>query len=180
MTETALGSGTAMQVAGRIIDRVPPGRLVPVSVAAAVAGFGLFTVQLSADASYWGLCATMLLMGAGGGATMMPAMTAATRGLSHDEAPAASTTVNLITTTSGAAGLAGASVVLSALMNGLVPDGADSEGGALQAVHGMSPQDHAAIAGPLAGAFRHTYLFALALLALALIPALLLPRHDTK
>ncbi|WP_433465596.1 DHA2 family efflux MFS transporter permease subunit [Spirillospora sp. CA-128828] len=169
----ALGSGTAMQVAGRIIDRVPPGRLVPVSIVTALTGFVLFTVQLSADASYWGLCATMLLMGAGGGATMMPAMTAATRGLPHDRVPAASATVNLINTMSGAIGMAVTSVVLSTLMSDLVPDG---EGGALQAVHRLGTEE---IAGPLADAFQDTYMFAIGLLALALIPALLLPRRPT-
>ncbi|TDD79520.1 DHA2 family efflux MFS transporter permease subunit [Actinomadura darangshiensis] len=170
----AFGSGTAMQVAGRIVDRVPPGRLVPVSIATALTGFVLFIVQLSADASYWGLCATMLLMGAGGGATMMPAMTAATRGLAHDRAPAASATVNLINTMSGAVGLAVVSVVLSTLMSDLVPDG---EGGALQAVHRLGT---AGIAEPLADAFQHTYMFATGLLALALIPALLLPRRSAE
>ncbi|WP_433243207.1 DHA2 family efflux MFS transporter permease subunit [Actinomadura nitritigenes] len=175
----ALGSGTAMQVAGRIVDRVPPGRLVPVSVTTALAGFALFTVQLSADAPYWGLCAAMLLMGAGGGATMMPAMTAATRGMSHEQAPAASTTVNLVNTASGAIGTALASVVLSTLMSGLVPDDPDG-GGALQAVHRLSPRAHEAVAGPLADAFRHTYAFALVLLALALVPALLLPRRTAR
>ncbi|MFB4299808.1 DHA2 family efflux MFS transporter permease subunit [Actinomadura sp. NTSP31] len=171
----ALGSGTAMQVAGRIADRVPPGRLVPVSIAIALTGFTLFTVQLSADAPYWGLCAAMLLMGAGGGATMMPAMTAATRGMAREQAPAASTTVNLVNTASGAIGTALASVVLSALMSGLVPGA--PEGGALQAVHGLTPEAHDAIAGQLSDAFRHTYAFALGLLALALVPALFLPRR---
>jgi EmrB/QacA subfamily drug resistance transporter len=175
----ALGSGTAMQVAGRIVDRVPPGRLVPVSIATALTGFALFTVQLSADAPYWGLCAAMVLMGAGGGATMMPAMTAATRGMSHGQAPAASTTVNLVNTASGAIGTALASVVLSTLMSGLVPDDPDG-GGALQAVHRLSPRAHDAIAGPLADAFQHTYAFALGLLALALVPALLLPRRTPQ
>ncbi|SPT60794.1 DHA2 family efflux MFS transporter permease subunit [Actinomadura madurae] len=170
----ALGSGTAMQVAGRIIDRVPPGRLVPVSIVTALTGFGLFTAQLGADSSYWGLCATMLLMGAGGGATIMPAMTAATRGLPHDRAPAASATVNLINTMSGAVGMAVTSVVLSALMSDLVPDG---EGGALQAVHRLGTKE---LAGPLAETFQHTYLFAIGLLALALVPALLLPRRPAE
>ncbi|MWA01470.1 hypothetical protein F8568_013990 [Actinomadura sp. LD22] len=105
-------------------------------------------------------------------------MTAATRGISHEQAPAASTTVNLVNTTSGAIGTALASVVLSTLMSGLVPD--DPDGGALQAVRRLSPQAHAAVAGPLADAFQHTYAFALGLLALALVPALLLPRRAPR
>ncbi|GGU94519.1 multidrug resistance protein B [Actinomadura cremea] len=174
----ALGSGVAMQIAGRITDRVPPGRTVPVAVAMGLTGFALFAAQLSADAPYWALCATMALMGAGGGATMMPAITAATRGMSHAQAPAASTTVNLINTTSGAIGTALASVVLATRMDDLVP--AAGEGGALQAVHALGADARAAIAGPLAGTFQHTYLFAVAVIALAIVPALLLPRRRAE
>ncbi|WP_067451000.1 DHA2 family efflux MFS transporter permease subunit [Actinomadura macra] len=170
----ALGSGTAMQFAGRLIDRIPAGRLVPVAIATALTGFALFTFQLSADASYWGLCGAMVLMGAGGGATMMPTMTTATRGMSHDQAPAASTSVNLVNTTSAAVGLAVTSVVLSAFMSGIVPDDGD---GTLQALHRLSPQGHAAIAQPLSDAFQHTYLVALGIMALSLVPALFLPRR---
>ncbi|WP_242614124.1 DHA2 family efflux MFS transporter permease subunit [Actinomadura roseirufa] len=170
----ALGSGTAVQVAGRLADRVAPGRLVPAAITTSLAGFALFTARLGPDASYWGLCGAMVLMGAGGGATMMPTMTAATRGMSHARAPAASTTINMINTTSAAVGTAASSVVLSALLSGVVP--AD-EGGALQALHRLSPQAHAAIAGRLADAFQHTYAFATVMLALALIPAAFLPRR---
>ncbi|MFC6886911.1 DHA2 family efflux MFS transporter permease subunit, partial [Actinomadura yumaensis] len=168
----ALASGVTMQVAGRIIDRVAPGRFVPCAIAVAFAGFALFAVQLSADAPYWGLWGAMLLMGAGGGATMMPTMTTASRGLSNERTPAASTTVNLVNTTSAAIGTAVASVLLTTFMAGLVP----GDGG-LQALHRLGPDEHAAIAGPLAGAFRDTYGFALVLMALALVPALLLPRR---
>ncbi|MQY05173.1 DHA2 family efflux MFS transporter permease subunit [Actinomadura macrotermitis] len=164
----ALASGVAMQVAGRIIDRVPPGRLVPVAIATSLTGYVLFALQLSADASYWGLGAAMLLMGAGGGATMMPAMTAASRGMTGDRGPAASTTVNLITTTMSAVGIAVASVLLSALL---------PVDGGLQALHRLSPQAHDAIAADLAEAFQHGYLMAIGLIALALVPALLLPRR---
>src|SRR5690606_29560621 len=75
----ALASGVTMQIAGRLIDRFPPGRYLPVSIAVGIAGFLLFRAQLDTDGSYWGLCAAMLLMGAGGGGTLMPAITTATR-----------------------------------------------------------------------------------------------------
>ncbi|WP_242910853.1 DHA2 family efflux MFS transporter permease subunit [Actinomadura terrae] len=170
----ALGSGVAVQVAGRLVDRIPAGRLVPVAIATSVTGFTLFTVQLDADASYWGLCAAMVLMGAGGGGTMMPTMTTATRGMSHERAPAASTTVNLVNTTSAAIGMALASVILTAFMSGVVPD---TGGGTLQALHRLTPEAHAAVAEPLSGAFRDTYWFAVGIMLLALIPASFLPKH---
>ncbi|MCX0275388.1 hypothetical protein NLM24_32880 [Nocardia zapadnayensis] len=61
----ALAPGATMQVAGRLIDRIPLGRYLPGSIAVALTGFVLFVIQLDADAPYWALAATMLLMGAG-------------------------------------------------------------------------------------------------------------------
>ncbi|GAA1527478.1 MFS transporter [Actinomadura kijaniata] len=158
----ALASGTAMQVTGRIVDRVGPGRVVPFGVVTAVAGFGLFVFLLSADVPYWALGGAMLLMGAGGGSTIMPAMTAATKQLAPGQAASGSTTVNLVNTTMGAVGTAVISVVLAANL----PGGSG-------ALRGAVPAD----AGALAEAFRGTYVWSLAFVALAIVPALLIPRR---
>ncbi|MFI0357286.1 DHA2 family efflux MFS transporter permease subunit [Actinomadura sp. 9N407] len=171
----ALASGTMMQFAGWLADKFTPGRTVPVSITIGASGFGLFAYQLSADGSYWGLAGALLLMGAGGGSTMMPLMTAATRRMSKDQAPAASTTINLINTTMGAVGMAIASVLLSGAMASRVPLAAE---GGLQALQRLSADARAAIAPGLAEAFQHTYVWAVALMALSLLPALLLPRRD--
>ncbi|MGC4989014.1 DHA2 family efflux MFS transporter permease subunit [Nocardia salmonicida] len=164
----ALASGATMQVAGRLIDRIPPGRYLPVSITVALTGFVLFVVQLDADAPYWALCLTMVLMGAGGGGTMMPVMTTATRPLSREQQPAGSTVLNMISTTSMAIGTAVASVTLGALL---------PVAGGLQALHAMTADQRAELAPALADAFQHTYLIAPVMIALALVPALLLPRR---
>ncbi|MGW1738257.1 DHA2 family efflux MFS transporter permease subunit [Nocardia sp. NPDC001965] len=166
----ALASGATMQVAGRLIDRIPPGRYLPASIIVALTGFVLFMIQLDADAPYWALCATMLLMGAGGGGTMMPVLTTATRPLNRDQQPAGSTVLNMISTTALALGTAATSVTLAALL--------PADGG-LQAVHAMDPARRSALTPALAEAFQHTYLIAPVMIALALIPALLLPRRRT-
>ncbi|WP_019633651.1 DHA2 family efflux MFS transporter permease subunit [Actinomadura atramentaria] len=165
----ALASGLTMQVAGRLIERVPPGRYLPCSILVALTGFTLFMLQVDAHAPYWRLCATMLLMGAGGGGTMMPAITVATRKLSREDAPGGSTLVNLTTTTVSAIGTAVAAVLLAALL---------PVGGGLQALHRLGPDAHAALAPRLADAFQHTYLLAVVLMALAVIPAALLSRKE--
>ncbi|MFD4439017.1 DHA2 family efflux MFS transporter permease subunit [Nocardia sp. NPDC058519] len=164
----ALASGATMQVAGRLIDRIPPGRYLPASITVALTGFVLFVIQLDADAPYWALCLTMVLMGAGGGATMMPVMTTATRPLSREQQPAGSTVLNMISTTSMAIGTAVASVTLGALL---------PVAGGLQALHAMTADQRAELAPALADAFQHTYLIAPVMIALALVPALLLPRR---
>ncbi|RMI40702.1 DHA2 family efflux MFS transporter permease subunit [Actinomadura harenae] len=165
----AFASGTAMQVAGRLADRIGPGRIVPVSIAVAATGFALLAVQLTADGSYWGIGAATMLIGAGGGATIMPAMTAATKGVSHDQAPAASTTVNLVTTTMAAVGTASSAALLSARL----PDGG------LQAVHRMTGAAREAAAPALAHAFQFTYLLPLSLVVASLVPALLIHHRST-
>jgi hypothetical protein len=50
---------------------------------------------------------------------------------------------------------------------------AESSGGSgFEALHGLTPAQHAAVAGPLADAFASTFVWGLALLALAFVPAL--------
>lgn len=164
----ALASGLAMQVGGRLIDRVPPGRYLPVSITMALTGFGLFVSQLDADTPYWVLGAAMLLMGAGGGGTMMPLITTATRPLSREQQPAGSTVLNMISTTSTAIGTAVISVALGALL---------PVTGGLQALHAMTSDQRAELAPALADSFQHTYLIVPVMIALALVPALLLPRR---
>jgi len=173
----ALASGTVTQFAGRMADKVNPARTVPLTIALAAAGFGLFAYQLSADASYWGLGVALLLIGAGGGASMMPLMTAATRRMPQDQAASASTTINLINNTSSAIGMAVASVLLSSAMAARVP--VAREGG-LQAVQGLSESARAQLAPALADAFQFTAFFSVAMIALSLVPALLLPRRDQR
>ncbi|MFC9894939.1 DHA2 family efflux MFS transporter permease subunit [Nocardia sp. NPDC127579] len=167
----ALASGATMQVAGRLIDRIPPGRYLPVSITVALTGFLLFLVQLDADAPYWALCATMLLMGAGGGGTIMPVITTATRPLHRDQQAAGSTVLNMISTTSMAIGTAVASVTLGARI---------PVAGGIQTMHGMDPARRAEVAPGVAEAFQHTYLIAPALITLSLVPALLLPRRKIR
>ncbi|WP_245558179.1 DHA2 family efflux MFS transporter permease subunit [Nocardia thailandica] len=164
----ALASGTTMQVAGRLIDRVPPGRYLPFSITVALTGFTLFAVLLDTDAPYGALAAAMLLMGAGGGGTMMPLLTTATRPLRREQQPAGSTVLNMISTTATVLGTAITSVTLGALL---------PVDGGLQELHALPPADRAALTPALADAFQHTYLIAPLLIALAAVPALLLPRR---
>lgn len=145
----ALGSGLTMQVAGRLVDRFPPGRIVLTGILIATTGFLSFAAQLAADGPYWGLLMSIALVGIGGGSSLMPTITAATRALPPAQIAAGNTVVGLLSALASATGTAVLSVVLT---------------GAL-----------AANPGPGA-AIQQTYLVVALLVGSALLPALLLPR----
>ncbi|GAA0938848.1 DHA2 family efflux MFS transporter permease subunit [Actinocorallia libanotica] len=163
-----LATGVTMQLATRLVDRIPPGRVVALGAVVAPAGVLLFLIQATADAPYWRLMAAMAVMGVGIGMTLMPATAAGTRGLSHDDAPAASTGLMIIQQVAVATGTA----LISARLTGAVTD-------RLPHVHDLDQAFAlpASAAPALADAFQSTYLWVAALLAASLLPALFLPRR---
>lgn len=147
-----LAAGVTMQFSGRLADKVAPRWLVAGGVTTAALGMGLLTLQLSDTTAYWRVAVPLLVLGIGVGTTMMPTMAAATRGLSADDAPSASTALQITSQVAAATGVAFFSVMLS--ING---------GGTTTPTH--------------AGPFADTYLWAVALMLAAVLPALLLPRR---
>ncbi|MEU6232999.1 DHA2 family efflux MFS transporter permease subunit [Kitasatospora sp. NPDC047058] len=176
----ALATGLTMQCAGRLADRFAPGRIVLTGAAVATAGFLGFTVQVAAGTPYWHLIAALVVMGTGVGMTLMPAMAAATRSVAPAEVPAATTLVTIVQQVAGSVGTALMSVLLAGAMADRLPAAGDgaTAGGGLAAVHALDDGARAALAPALAEAFRDTYGWAVALLALALLPALLLSRRS--
>ena len=79
-----LGAMMTMPIAGRLSDRVPIGRIVPVGLALIIVGmFGL--TQISDTTPYAVIIVLLLVMGWGMGGTMMPIMTTALRTLRPHE-----------------------------------------------------------------------------------------------
>ncbi|ROO88509.1 EmrB/QacA subfamily drug resistance transporter [Actinocorallia herbida] len=146
----ALAVGLSMQVATRLVDRVSPRLLIASGALIAASGLALFAVRLGPETPYPGLCAALMLMGVGVGMVLMPTNTTAVRGLAPADMPSGSTTLSIVMQVGSASGTALMSVLLASRAGGEV-----------------------AAAGP--ADFRHAYWFAVALLALAVIPALFLP-----
>ncbi|MDN3358732.1 DHA2 family efflux MFS transporter permease subunit [Actinomadura sp. DC4] len=169
-----IGAMFTMPVGGKLTDRIGPGRVVLMGLVVVVGSVAGFTALLQADTSYWLLGAVLFVMGLGLGLTMMPVMAAAIQTLSHDEVPRASTMLNIIQQVSASVGTALMSVLLA---NNLAHKLGTSSGGGLSATQHVPPQIMQKIAVPMAQSFQNTYWYAVALLALAFIPALLLPRH---
>jgi MFS family permease len=172
-----LGAMVTMPIGGKLTDRIGPGRVVMMGLLVVIASVAGFTAVLQADTSYWVLGGVLFVMGLGLGLTMMPTMAAAIQTLVHDEVPRASTMLNIIQQVSASVGTALMSVLLA---NSLADKLGGSGGGGLNATQDVPPQVLQQIVGPMAEAFQSTYWWAVGLLALAFIPALLLPRHKPE
>jgi hypothetical protein len=113
--------------------------------------------------------------GIGLGMTMVPSMAAAYQTLSRAAVPRATTAINIIRTIGGSFGTAVLSVVLERRIRANLPDAGGSLALLRGAVGAGAPPQR--IADPLAHAFGQTFWWAVALTALALIPAYFLPRR---
>jgi EmrB/QacA subfamily drug resistance transporter len=169
-----IGAMVTMPVGGKLTDRIGPGRVVFIGMVVIVGTVAGFTALLQADTSYWALGAVLFVMGLGLGLTMMPTMAAAIQTLSHNEVPRASTMLNIIQQVSASVGTA----LMSVLLAGNLADKlGTSAGGGLSSTQKVPPSLIEKLASPMAAAFRETYWWSVGLLALAFLPALLLPRR---
>jgi len=147
-----LGAMMTMPIAGRLSDRIPIGRIVPIGISLIIIGmFGL--TQITDTTPYGLIIAVLVVMGWGMGATMMPIMTTALRTLRPHEIARGSTLLNINQQIASSVGVATMSVVLTNNLQGArgLPDAAR--------------------------AFAHTYWVAWCVIVVALLASLLLPRR---
>jgi EmrB/QacA subfamily drug resistance transporter len=149
-----VGAAFAMGLSGRLTDRVGGGIV-------ALLGLGVTLVTtipfiaIGATTGYVLIAAAMLGRGFGIGLTMMPAMTAAYSRLQPSDIAHATPQLNVLQRVGGSIGTALLTVVLQ---------------------HGLTHAAHTQVAA--AAAFGHTYVWVLALTAVAVIPALVLARTE--
>jgi len=159
-----LGAALALPLAGRLTDKFGARGVASAGMVLAVLGMLAYT-QVGPGTSYLYLSAALLVVGAGVGATVVPSMAAAFQALSRAETPRATSAINVIQRLGGTIGTALFAIVLARQAGTGTGTGAGAGAGA--GVHG---------AGALAGAFGTTFWVAAGLIALAVVPALLLPR----
>ncbi|MEV0293814.1 DHA2 family efflux MFS transporter permease subunit [Nocardia sp. NPDC050710] len=175
-----LGAMITMPIAGRLVDKIGPGKIVLFGVTLLSIGMAFFT-QLTADTPYWLMMIALLIQGLGMGCTMMPIMTAAIQTLTHAQVARGSTLMNIINQTAGSIGTAAISVVLTnllkdqplagpAIASNLDPSIAEK----------MPPGAIEAGLDQAAEAFGNTYVVAVVLIVLTLVPAAFLPRSKPK
>jgi EmrB/QacA subfamily drug resistance transporter len=176
-----LGAMLTMPIAGRLVDSVPVGRIVPVGLLLIIGGMFSLT-QITSTTSYTVLIAILFVMGLGMGATMMPIMTSALRTLTSHEVARGSTLINIVQQIASSVGVAIMSVLLTnhlrdsplagpAIATWRDPSVADRIGGPAAVTQGLADA---------AAAFASTYWVAASLVALTLVPALFLPRRRER
>jgi len=158
------------------VDRVGASRIAPFGIIVIVASLLVFT-QLEADTSYVLICGSLFVMGMGMGMTMMPIMSAALKTLRQNDVARASTSLNIIQQVAGSIGTALLSVLLATSIKDNLPPAPPGSpaptGGGLQ---GLPDAIREQVAPFLADAFSSTFVWAVILVGLSIIPALLLPK----
>jgi MFS family permease len=163
-----------MPVAGILTDRTGAGRLVLTGVVVITATIAVLT-QITDTTSYLVLGVTLFVMGIGLGMTMMPTMSSAMQALRRAEVPKGTTALNIIQQVGGSIGTATLSLLLAHALVSRLPGAGEGEG--LAAAQQIPPESRAQLLPVVADAFGSTFVWAAILVAVAFIPALLLPRR---
>jgi EmrB/QacA subfamily drug resistance transporter len=150
-----VGMGVALVLAGRLTDRLGPRPIILAGLALTAVGTLAYT-QLGDHTSILFISAALVVSGLGLGAALVPAMTGAYRDLAKEAVPRATSAVRIIQQLGGSFGIA----ILAVVLQQQITDRAASK---------------PATTSSLAAAYGHTFWWALAFTALALLPALLLP-----
>jgi hypothetical protein len=108
------------------------------------------------------------------GLAMMPTMTAAMQAVPREAIPRVSTAMNIIRQGGASIGTAVVTVLLSTAIKDRIPVARVAGGNGFAALQHLTPAQHARIVEPLAASFAHTFVWALLLLAVALVPALVM------
>ena len=167
----ALGAALAMPLAGRLTDEIGAHVVIPVGVLLALAGTAVYT-QIGPETSYATLGGALFLIGLGLGGTIVPSMAVAFQSAGRAAAADATAAINVIQRIAGSIGTALLAVVLQHSISARIPGAGARSSRCSPARARTSPSE-------LAAAFGATFWVALALVAAALVPALLLPRSQT-
>ncbi|RPA60058.1 DHA2 family efflux MFS transporter permease subunit [Gordonia oryzae] len=182
-----IGAMLTMPIAGRLTDKMGPGKFVLGGIVLIFCGMGYF-VFLGANTPYWAVCLALFVQGLGMGMTMMPIMSAALATLNNKQVPDGSTLMNVVQQTASSIGTAVISVVLANMFKShpesllAISSNAAPEKYA-QAVQSSANTPAALPANPpdqwfswAAEAFGTTFIVATVLVAVTVIPAFFLPR----
>jgi MFS family permease len=147
----ALAAGLAIQISGRLVDRVRPLLVIGPGIAVALGAIITLVVQLGSNAPNWQLVTLWVLVGVGAGFTIMPMNTVSTRSLENTAIPSAATIIGVIAQVAGALCIAAVSVVLATQLSARLPGLAE---GGLGELYALPPDRLAQLAPLIAGSVQ--------------------------
>jgi EmrB/QacA subfamily drug resistance transporter len=166
-----------MPLAGRLTDRYGPTLMPVVGLPLVVLGIVPF-MFVGPHTSYAILIGGNFVQGLGMGFSMMPCMTAAMQSVPPTAIARTSTAMNIIRQGGASIGTAVLTVILATgithNLNSALGSRAPRSGGGLGSLQHLPASAHAAVAAPVAHAFGTTFVWALVLVAIAVVPALAL------
>ena len=169
-----IGAAMMLPLAGRLTDRFGGGHLA----VAGVTVVALATVPwifVTEHTPYVLLGAILVARGLGLGASVQPTTAAAYAVLDSSQVPRATAALNTLRQIGASLGTTVVAVVLQHESSAALASAGSGAGGMFAQV---PDAERARIAGPLAGAFDHTFAWAVAMAAVAILPALALLRTE--
>ena len=175
-----IGAAVAMHWSGRLTDRIGGGPVVVAGLLTLIVGTLPFT-QVTGSTSYALLAFSLVVRGVGLGFTMMPAMASAYALLETSQVPRATPMLNVVQRIGGSIGTAVLAVVLQRQLADAVPAAVGAgarrrRGGGADAAAGRAR----AALRPDRRAFGQTYWWSVALVAVAIVPALVMWREQRR
>jgi EmrB/QacA subfamily drug resistance transporter len=184
-----IGAMVTMPIAGFLVDKKGPGKIVLTGITVVTIGMAMFT-RLDADTSYAYILGSLFVMGLGMGGTMMPIMTSALQTLTDHNIARGSTLMNITQQVAASIGTALFSVILTneikskdsvgiAAATRELLDQPERLAAVLEKLGLSQAQLQAALAqapADLADAFATVFVVGTVLVGCCLIPAFFLPR----
>jgi EmrB/QacA subfamily drug resistance transporter len=170
------GAMLAMPIAGQLADRTGSGRIVPFGLLAIIGAIAWWT-QIGAHTSYVATSIDLFIFGLGMGFTMMPTFSGAMQTMRREAVARGTTSLNILQQTGASIGTAVLSVLLASALSSRL--GSHAHGGIGGVAH-LPPAVRHHIAPLMASAFGSTFWWALALLGVAFVASLALPRRKPE
>ena len=169
-----LGAALMLPISGRLTDRLGGGPVV-VAGCCIIALATVPWVFVSDQTPYALLGCVLFVRGLGLGASIQPTIAAAYALLDSSQVPRATAALNTLRQAGGSIGTALLAVVLQHEGAAALPAASGGAGGLLAP---LPPGEREQISGPVATAFGHTFMWALVMALLAIVPAVALLRAE--
>ncbi|MFZ2512462.1 MAG: DHA2 family efflux MFS transporter permease subunit [Gordonia sp. (in: high G+C Gram-positive bacteria)] len=171
-----LGAMLSMPIAGKLTDRMGPGKFVLAGLVLIAIGVAVFTT-VGAEPNYVLLCSALFIQGLGMGMTMMPIMSSALATLRGPQVADGSTLLNAIQQTASSIGTAVITVIFTGLLAASTRMTLVAASSSIPGAPKPTADLVEAAKIDAANGFATTFIVAAVLVACCLIPAYFLPRR---